>query len=126
MIARLIGYWKSSLRDPYALPRHFEAPLALGVRSMLVDYLRRGRVVNQYRGHSWCRYGCRMLNGSAEQTDGEWIWPTDLPHYIEMHGVALPPEFLEHVFFRGTRGQILQARKENRQPFSLRKNHVAS
>ncbi|WP_043261548.1 hypothetical protein [Streptomyces sp. e14] len=30
-------------------------------------------------------------------TDGTWLWPTDLVHYVRRHHVALPPEFLDHI-----------------------------
>ncbi|WP_019073322.1 hypothetical protein [Streptomyces hokutonensis] len=30
-------------------------------------------------------------------TDGTWIWPIDLVHYVRRHHVALPQEFLEHI-----------------------------
>ncbi len=29
-------------------------------------------------------------------TDGTWIWPSDLPYYVDRYGVALPEEFLVH------------------------------
>jgi hypothetical protein len=93
---RRLGYWKSSLRDRYALPQHFEAPMDAALRAKLVVYLDGGVRVNQYRGISPCRYGCGD-NGSAERTDGDWLWPEGLSHYIERHGVALPQEFVDHV-----------------------------
>lgn len=96
---RLLGYWKSSLTDSYALPQHFEAPLDPAVRERLVVYLNAGHMVNQSRGHSSCRYGCGN-NGSAERTDGEWVWPEGLSHYVEVHNVALPREFIDHVSSR--------------------------
>ena len=33
--------------------------------------------------------------GSTDQTDGEWVWPKGLAHYIEHHSVALPEEFIQ-------------------------------
>ncbi|KIE23733.1 mucin [Streptomyces sp. MUSC 125] len=30
-------------------------------------------------------------------TDGTWIWPIDLVHYVRRHHVALPHEFLDHI-----------------------------
>ena len=35
-------------------------------------------------------------NGSLELTDGTYVWPEGLAHYVEQHGVKLPGEFLEH------------------------------
>ncbi|MGX9886640.1 hypothetical protein [Streptomyces sp. NPDC002276] len=34
-------------------------------------------------------------------TDGSWIWPVDLVHYVRRHHVALPQEFLEHIRANG-------------------------
>jgi hypothetical protein len=96
MTARLLGYWKASLRDSYALPQHFEASLPPAVRKSIVAYLDSAPIVNQTRGHSYCRYGCGD-NGSAERTDGEWVWPTGLSHYVKVHNVALPREFIDHI-----------------------------
>ncbi len=30
-------------------------------------------------------------------TDGVWVWPLDVAHYVEKRDVGLPLEFLEHV-----------------------------
>lgn len=35
------------------------------------------------------------------KTDGEWAWPTDLPHYARVYGVGLPAEFVAHCEARG-------------------------
>lgn len=96
MRARLIGYWKVTLSDSYALPQLCEGPLDPAVRARLVAYLDAGRRVNQYRGFSHCRYGFGD-NGSAERADGEWLWPEGLSHYVAVHGVVLPEEFIAHV-----------------------------
>lgn len=31
------------------------------------------------------------------KTDGAWQWPTDLTHYVTVHGVSLPDEFAGHI-----------------------------
>ena len=45
---------------------------------------------------SWCRFGCSLANGSAELTDGVFIWPEGLAHYVAEHSVALPDDFRQH------------------------------
>ncbi|MEV7686430.1 hypothetical protein ACFW1F_22570 [Streptomyces bungoensis] len=30
-------------------------------------------------------------------TDGTWLWPTDLVHYVRRHHAVLPQEFLDHI-----------------------------
>jgi hypothetical protein len=37
----------------------------------------------------------------AVLTDGAWIWPADLAHYVERYHVRLPGEFVEHAAGRG-------------------------
>jgi hypothetical protein len=32
--------------------------------------------------------------GDSDLTDGIWIWPEGLVHYVETHGLALPEEFV--------------------------------
>jgi hypothetical protein len=35
--------------------------------------------------------------GSRDLTDGIWIWPEGLVHYVETHHLALPAEFMERI-----------------------------
>jgi hypothetical protein len=35
--------------------------------------------------------------GSWDLTDGTWVWPQGLSHYVEVHGIVLPEEFMSHV-----------------------------
>ncbi len=36
-------------------------------------------------------------------SDGVWLWPDDLIHYVEEHSVALPQEFLDRLLSLATR-----------------------
>ena len=36
-------------------------------------------------------------------TDGVWLWRRDLPHYVAVHHVALPEEFISHMRESGWR-----------------------
>src|SRR5262249_38569477 len=66
-------------------------------REQVVAYLRNGHRWNGALGCSACRFACRYkysLLGSGELTDGEWVWPEGLLHYVERHGVMLPEEFV--------------------------------
>jgi len=96
MTLLLIGYWKGSLYDDFPFPEQVEAALAPDVRAALTRYLDGGAPFEQYRGHSYCRYGCPGDNGSAELWDGTWVWPEGLSHYVRTHGVSLPSEFIAH------------------------------
>lgn len=54
-----------------------------------------------WRGWSHCRYRCGIDDetmGHACLTDGKYIWPEGLSHYIDRHDVWLPQTFIEHAF----------------------------
>ena len=36
-------------------------------------------------------------NGNLDLTDGVYLWPEGLAHYVREHDVRLPDEFTEHV-----------------------------
>lgn len=91
---RLIGYWKGSLRDEYPFPQEMRVEYPPGLGDELAAYLESGAVFEQFRGTSWCRFGCPEPNGSRELSDGRWVWPEGLVHYVRRHPVALPEEFV--------------------------------
>lgn len=69
-------------------------------REKLLTYLQAGYIFCTYCGYSSCRFKCchtYSLLGTAELTDGEWVWPDGLVHYIDRHSVALPEEFLQSI-----------------------------
>jgi len=51
-------------------------------------------------GYSWCRFDCGVDDaemGDSDFSDGLWVWPGGLTHYVLEHAVRLPEEFLHHV-----------------------------
>jgi hypothetical protein len=106
MPLKLLGYWKAKFSDSYPCPQELEGELAESVREGLASYLENPPllagtarpVIRQSIGVSWCRYGCGVANGSTELSDGVWIWPQGLAHYVREHRLArLPEAFLERV-----------------------------
>lgn len=66
----------------------------------VVAYLRSGKEWVRYNGWSYCRFGCGIVPpalGDRDLTDGVWVWPEGLAHYVEAHTVRLPEEFLHHM-----------------------------
>ena len=64
------------------------------------SYLRNAQLFEAYRGLSYCRFKCGVSNqdmGCREFTDGIWVWPEGLVHYVERHQLPLPQEFLETI-----------------------------
>jgi hypothetical protein len=93
-----IGYWIESLRDrDYFPPQEFVGDLPTELRLLVADYLDRGQEYGSYRGVSWCRFFCDHPMGHRELTDGSWVWPEGLSHYVRDHRVVLPDEFISQV-----------------------------
>jgi hypothetical protein len=103
---KAIGFWpkneewstdsSSDLPDPRRLTCRSWRPHE---RPAILNYLRAGSVEGAYAGFSYCRFRLcltpRPRMGSRDLTDGEWVWPEGLAHYVERHAVWLPDEFLE-------------------------------
>jgi hypothetical protein len=109
---RMIGYWNDKLQDGNLLDDGFyseryalyPSPLDLispgwlsPEKSSLISYLRSGVTHKISLGWSTCRFLCKNQRvGGLELTDGVWVWPEGLAHYVEVHDVLLPSEFVDH------------------------------
>jgi hypothetical protein len=51
-------------------------------------------------GYSPCRLCDNVTNGNLDLTDGSYLWPQGLAHYVRDHHVRLPAEFVAHVRLR--------------------------
>lgn len=81
----------------YQLPWPGEFPTQDAVTTdTVLRHLESGAVCGQYFGWSACRI-CGKQNGSTDLTDGVWVWPEGLVHYVKGHGIGLPQDFIEHV-----------------------------
>jgi hypothetical protein len=63
------------------------------------QYLASGTTARTFMGRSVCRL-CGVSNGYAEYSDGTYIWPAGLAHYVDEHDVRLPDEFVQHAISR--------------------------
>jgi hypothetical protein len=96
MDVRLIGCWKSEVNPAWPDVRDFiDLEWDDGERDEVLWYTKSGTTARAFMEPSMCRL-CGTRNGSAEDTDGTYIWPEGLAHYIEAHGVRLPAEFVRH------------------------------
>jgi hypothetical protein len=101
-MARLtcVGWWcgeDPALPDPRNL---VDLEWEKSDRDAIVRYLRSGRRLTAYQGYSTCRFRCGVPEdqmGDADVTDGRWVWPEGLAHYVETHGVRLPDEFVADI-----------------------------
>lgn len=94
----LIGYWHSEDQPFWPDPAWFvDEEWVASDRSRVLTYLRGGVVLWAAAGMSWCRFRCAdRWCGSTETTDGHFLWPAGLAHYVEHHAVRLPQEFVAH------------------------------
>jgi hypothetical protein len=94
-----VGYWRS---DPFSdLPHpkdYVDSQWNSEERLKVMQYLEAGYTLAQCMGPSWCRMGCENIwMGSHDFTDGTWVYPEGYVHYLDIHGVRPPDEFLEHI-----------------------------
>lgn len=93
----LIGYWAGERAEGWPSPGDFvDESWDPDARDMVADYLQRGFVVRAYMGYSPCRI-CGRNNGDLELSDGTFVWPDGLVHYVTDHAVRLPERFVSHV-----------------------------
>src|SRR5262245_55944011 len=102
---RMIGLWTMAADHPES---HLDYPHPTSLvdciweavrRDRIVAYLRGGHTRVRFMGSSFCRFdNCnhdqRDTLGSTDLTDGQWIWPKGLSHYMADHGIRLPDAFV--------------------------------
>jgi hypothetical protein len=99
----MLGYWREpppahylGYPDPAALIDPAWEPER---RDRIRHYLQSGKPLAQYAGFSSCRFAdCKHPErdrlGTKDLTDGRWIWPEGLWHYVQDHAVRLPDELV--------------------------------
>lgn len=96
-----IGYWQSRDIPTLPSPQDFiNDQINPEERKLLINYLDKGEQAIAYLGYSYCRFNCGTPDhemGNRCFTDGKYIWPEKLSHYIREHNVWLPAAFILHV-----------------------------
>lgn len=94
----LIGYWRaegdstSDNPDPHDW---VDTEWDEDERDATGFYFATGTLFRTFMGYSPCRF-CGIDNGAVEYTDGTYVWPEGLAHYIYDHAVRLPDELVRH------------------------------
>jgi hypothetical protein len=92
----LLGYWSTGPGSRWPGPEAFvDHDWDADERELIVEFLRRGFVARTYMGYSHCRI-CSVANGALELSDGVYVWPDGLAHYVSDHDVKPPQEFIDH------------------------------
>lgn len=101
----VIGLWKARVEPYWPDPHDFvDDRWDVAERAAVVLALRSGRTVRAFRGESTCRM-CGRLNGATELTDGLYLWPDGLAHYVSDHAVRLPEPVETHFLEQQRAGQ---------------------
>jgi hypothetical protein len=118
MILRLIGYWKGNNKNSFG-GKHYPDPAEMvdenwdkEIKGKVIAYLENGILHSAQRGWSSCRF-CGKSNGSTELTDGVFIWPEGLVHYLKEHQVRLPRMFVQHCLTYKFDEKVLKKELEN-------------
>ncbi|EJZ17373.1 hypothetical protein NE852_12940 [Rhizobium sp. Pop5] len=79
--------------------KHFSAAVALQENARIVSYLRSGALFIASPGLSRDVLSDEhpIIGSLALWTDGTFLWPSDLSHYVEKYSVGLPREFIKHM-----------------------------
>ncbi len=101
----VLGWWfHEEAPDAYPRPQLLVSPCNEKERNDAVAYLRAGHTVVAYEASSHCRFACGEPDmGHRDLTDGTFVWPDGLAHYVEHHDVRLPSHFVAHVHARGAK-----------------------
>ena len=95
-----VGYWWSPEEPTLPHPRDYvDTAWDAGERQRVIAYLSRCNYLNAWCGFSWCRFGCSNYDdmGTCDLTDGTWLFPEGLVHYVCHHALKPPQDFLEHM-----------------------------
>ena len=97
---KAIGFWKSGEESKFIHPEQLVGHYQCKERNKLLNYLDSGVIFEGWFGYSYCRFDCGICDtnmGSCDLTDGVWLWPQGLSHYVRDHDIVLPSEFMKHV-----------------------------
>ena len=102
-----VGFWKVPKRGGYWSGDNLPDPTTLvdpewekDNRDKIIAYLKAGKPICAYMGYSHCRFNCGIPDpnmGDSDYSDGTYVWPQGLAHYIEKHNVKLPDDFVSHM-----------------------------
>ncbi len=100
------GLWKNAESDPFEVPL-FRDVVDPGWNphdlTKMLTYLRECPVALASGAKpAPCPICGETLNDlGCQRSDGTWVWPASLEHYVSRHHVRLPDRMVEHIRSRG-------------------------
>jgi hypothetical protein len=116
-----VGYWRAPEQPDLPHPGDFvDASWDAEERRKVIEYLDDAYQISMFSfGPSWCRMGCAGFPkdiGTQDLTDGVWLFPEGLVHYVRHHAVRPAEAFLEHLRGRDFRHADLPTAEPGRGP----------
>ena len=101
------GFWgeEAELFGEFDPDDHIDEPPA--DKDRLVEYLRNApAVVEMPTSPVNCDLCDQELDASIYRSDGEWLWPDSLEHWVREHDVILPDRLVAHIRARRYRAPV--------------------
>lgn len=94
---RRFGYWRVRAEDGPVVQDFIDAEWKPHDLDKIVQYLSKSPLYFAIGCPSYCTIckGVELLAGS--RSDGAWLWPPSLSHYVTEHHVRLPDRMLKHI-----------------------------
>jgi hypothetical protein len=95
------GFWKKR-EERYPLPLLadlFDSDWMPSDKDRLIRYLEQSPIAVTSMGpESTCQLcGDSVGNSSCYKSDGVWLWPLSLAHFVSKHAVRLPDRMVKHI-----------------------------
>jgi hypothetical protein len=99
----VLGWWfRPDAPSEMPLPQRLVGGWDADARAATLHYLHAGTALMTYPDASFCRFECGVGElGRADLTDGRYVWPDGLAHYVEQHDVRLPDDFVARAVAAG-------------------------
>lgn len=92
-----MGFWSSEQEPDWPDPiMMMDAQWDQFEKETVTAYLKNGQRLRQYMGHATCRL-CGDRVGTWDFSDGTFVWPEGLAHYVAAHTIRPPQRFIDHV-----------------------------
>jgi len=104
-----LGYWQSRDEPSLPHPREFvDTSWDESEKELVAEYMDNAYMAKEWCGLSPCRMCKKFDNGFLDLTDGVWIFPEGLSHYVRKHSVKPPEKFLAHVRSNNYKVQVMK------------------
>ena len=97
------GYWKYRTieeSDLYSFEAWIDKKWKPNDKDKMIKYLNEAPIMLTVTplGDLFCYYCGKNLGESSKQSsDGDWVWGSELGHYVRYHSIRLPDEFVDHI-----------------------------